>query len=52
MNLKMADINNQLCHELAGTAPAFFCACNNSTLYQPALQIVVQNVNNEHDIAK
>ena len=35
------DKQHLLCHELAGTAPAFFCACNSSALYKPFLQIVV-----------
>jgi hypothetical protein len=35
------DKQHLLCHELAGTAPAFFCARNNSALYKPFLQMVV-----------
>jgi hypothetical protein len=39
-------------HELAGTTPAFFCARNNSALYQHVLQIVVQNDKKERNIAR
>ena len=35
------DKQHLLCHELAGTAPAFFCARNCSALYQQAHRIFI-----------
>jgi hypothetical protein len=35
------DKQHLLCHELAGTAPAFFCARNSSAVYQQVHRISI-----------
>jgi hypothetical protein len=45
------DKQHLLCHELAGTAPAFFCARNSSALYHQVHRIFVTKDRAEHNIA-